>query len=945
MNNLILTHLDPNTHTSKPSGAANGSLRNKLFKTIPASIKSDYFVDEVTLNGRTFSTALMDGQGSKRSNYKESNLFVLDIDNEGSENVTIQEVLNYFTFLNVNPFLVYHTFSSTPQKHKFRMVFKLHNKINDLRIFKMISNLLVKFYTLNFPGGSLDSKVTIKPEMFYFGTNSGAIHYDPDMYLNINNLFKLVRDMDQIVNLPNRTHKRSESKLMSDCGILKYNLINELSLKNLCIVLNPDCKTDAHLHVILSIYNIVDTYASVLRSEIVNNANNSIFLSKYGDNIYIFYLKYDDFNSKNIKSGSDLDLNVTEYDIDNISIRGGLDKVDKKILKKLSGQCEIIKRFLLKEYLNHDDRFILSTFLNNFSNGTKVYKHYMNDIGKKFDTNLDSMIKYKYNTARCNNRGECCTKNHNIKNMYIDIMNNKIYKEDKILSDVDSTRDLMQLTIKNILNNKDSNIHIVDVGVGIGKTSYVENFINRSNFDNYMLAFGLHNKKEEFRNRAEMIEDLFIQHPLPDCIKDEDLEIIKKLNNQHKSYLNFLKSLTGEDKYSVNNKIIIQKYINEYMDIFFYSKVYTTHAKAIHLWKNKKIDRLIFDEDPINTLLNNIQVSRDDIDTLIQILKNKESNTKINNLIKFYKEIFATTDYNEIININNKKVYNTDWNEIFNYEDYNNLNITTPALDLIKSDYYIIDGHSKCVTTIIKTDIPENKQVLILSATPQTELYKSMYGDRVVVHKLSDTNIKGNLYQIPKSHSKNYFNLNKDAVNNIFNIYNDYNFNNIITFKNIKDELIKKGVSENNILNYGAIEGINTFENTNIIVAGTFIPPANYLKILYYTIYKNKVDKIKFKNQSITWDSCTFNYYCPEDEDIRNLYLDFIFTHLIQAVGRARLVNNYNCNVLLLSNFILYDSKIIDESELNIINNITYDKTYVNFENYKNNKKEIKESN
>ena len=77
---MIHTCLDTQHRSAKPN-TNNGKLRIALFNN-PVTIDPDTFVEEVTEHGKSFSVAVMDGNGSAKANFQSSMLFVLDIDNE-----------------------------------------------------------------------------------------------------------------------------------------------------------------------------------------------------------------------------------------------------------------------------------------------------------------------------------------------------------------------------------------------------------------------------------------------------------------------------------------------------------------------------------------------------------------------------------------------------------------------------------------------------------------------------------------------------------------------------------------------------------------------------------------------------------------------------------------------------------------------------------------------
>ena len=95
----------------------------------------------------------------------------------------------------------------------------------------------------------------------------------------------------------------------------------------------------------------------------------------------------------------------------------------------------------------------------------------------------------------------------------------KVLKQDVARSAVSSIRADMQQAIRDTLDNPDNNIYLFMIDTGIGKTAFIHEIIN--DYDNFIVAFSLHSKKEEFRGKCD--DDIFIQQPLPDFLLPQHL--------------------------------------------------------------------------------------------------------------------------------------------------------------------------------------------------------------------------------------------------------------------------------------------------------------------------------------------------------------------------------------------------------------------------------------
>ncbi len=145
MKNTIKITLDDVSFKTKPTAEDVQKIQTRL--------KRSTSVKEVTLEelinyiktGHTIIPSVMVG-GTKRNNWVEQQLFEIDIDNNSDEEIVLpQELIKLFVDNNLPPFMYYHTFSSTKEKPKIRLLFKTAEPIKDINKADFLIKTLVDF--------------------------------------------------------------------------------------------------------------------------------------------------------------------------------------------------------------------------------------------------------------------------------------------------------------------------------------------------------------------------------------------------------------------------------------------------------------------------------------------------------------------------------------------------------------------------------------------------------------------------------------------------------------------------------------------------------------------------------------------------------------------------------------------------------------------------------
>jgi len=336
-------------------------------------------------------------------------------------------------------------------------------------------------------------------------------------------------------------------------------------------------------------------------------------------------------------------------------------------------------------------------------------------------------------------------------------------------------------------------------------------------------------------------------------------------------------------KYSATDYTLASEYLSKLKESYYSTNtLLTTHARAIH--SEFSHDTIIYDEDPLNSLIDIKQVSISDI----QKLDNQTQlwNNDLENIINYLKstipaEIVSTPQF--VVDIDalvDKVTVST---------------IKTNIFDFFNSSFLVKDDQDyDVIHYVVKRQLPKNKKIIILSATLPIYIYQKLYGDRLNVIDIRDVEQQGQIIQYTKR-SCSRLSLNRYVKN----VSEEVGDKPIITFKSYAHQF-KNPVKD---MHFGNCSGYDSMKGKDLAVVGT--PHRNVIEYLLTA----KVLGIDFKTtdttmsfQKIEYNGYRFKFYCYLNEELRLLQLALIESDLIQAVGRARTLRT-DAMVEVYSNF------------------------------------------
>ena len=579
------------------------------------------------------------------------------------------------------------------------------------------------------------------------------------------------------------------------------------------------------------------------------------------------------------------------------TLRGGvLERIDWSIARQ---NVRILNEFLSGGWLYHMELFGLATNLIYISGGRKLMTETMNKFNQEGETNytqnnfniLTYVNKVKYPPTPLSKFSpfEEDHQHYDIISATKETRGKFEIIEPIVKIELSIAEQQLKDSLQEIMTmGKPGKINLLNPPPAIGKTELI------LSEQNVTISVPTNNLKNEIAGR------MMVKYTTtPDPVVFENETINRKLQYYYNIGLQPKATAVLHDiinpknfkVYSSNDRLMAEQYLDKVISsLNSNDTVLTTHSRSIHtIFKH---DTVIYDEDPLNHLIDikqiflsdlfklNIQsgsLFENDLDPIINLLKNS-----IPGEIK--QTPFFDIDTDQMIG----KV--------------SQLKIESNIFEFFASNYFMRDSRNPdCFHYVIKRDLPKDKKVIIMSATLPIYIYEKLFGDRLNVTDFRDVKQQGYITQYTrKSYSRHSLMGSYDKISE------EVGDKPVITFKAFGNQF--KNPVEN--MYFGNCSGYDTLKGQDIAVVGT--PHRNNIE--YYLTAK--VLGIDFKTtdttmiyQKIEYNGFRFMFNCFINEDLRRIQLSLIESDLIQAVGRARTLRT-DAKVVVYSNFPL---RIADE--------------------------------
>jgi len=555
-------------------------------------------------------------------------------------------------------------------------------------------------------------------------------------------------------------------------------------------------------------------------------------------------------------------------------------------------KIRILDEFLNGKWLYHDELFGLATNLVKFEGGRKLMKETMtkfNEAGlTSYTENNFNFFPYlgivSYPPQPINTFSKFEEDKH-IYDFETEVLNQR--GKIQILEAIQRIPlDEAEIKMKNHFENvqnpeKKGKINLLKLPTAIGKTRLLTNIKNAT------IAFPTSKLKEEVTDRMTVSYQM-----TPNCIKFNDERINKIIDHyysmglQQKAVAVIHKIVSGRFKYTVCDEDLksAQDYLNQLEKCLKSNEtVLTTHTRAIHT--KFKHDTLIFDEDPIGSLveINQIKIS----DLFVAELTMQQNRQDLTNVINILKN----ANSGEIIS---SPTILIDLDELVEKLS-ENTKVESNVFGFFASSYFIKDAFDpNLIHYVSKKELPEDKNIIILSATINTNIYKLLFGDKIEVLDIGEVEQKGTVIQYTKRSCSR-----KGLSKYVNQISEDVGNKKVITFKSFTNQFSNASKE----MYFGNCSGYDTFAGESLVVVGT--PHRNNIEYILLA----KALGINFKTSDTTmgfkeidYNGFRFMFNCFDNTELRDIQLGLIESDLIQAVGRARTLRT-EATVELYSNF------------------------------------------
>jgi hypothetical protein len=432
--------------------------------------------------------------------------------------------------------------------------------------------------------------------------------------------------------------------------------------------------------------------------------------------------------------------------------------------------------------------------------------------------------------------------------------------------------------------NSEASIHIIKGVTGLGKTRLYETLSKSSN---PLIALPTHALKDEIVN--ERMKGIFSSTPSPECLP-------RQLKNKMDALYQIgatteASSLLMEAaKLDSDTAQFLSKTLACYTST---NTVLTTHQKAVFIdWSNH--NTIIFDEDPLQILLPIQKTSLADICRAAEFLEGKDKET-LNEFI---------SQYTSLTGIQKNPILIRD-------ESYLRTSILDSSckwdgavLDFFFCDYWVKDSLDPSkIVFITRRDLPSNKKIIILSATANEEIYKTLYGDRVCFHDLSNVEPSALIEQhtthsMSRTSLPNHLDWARETVGSLP----------VITFANNKI-LFSNPVEE---AHFGKCTGFDGLKGKDIAVVGTPHPSPSTIALYGAAlgILEAGASVPKPRKQTVNHKGFSFPFTTYDSLELRTLHFHLVENDLKQAIGRARPYSE-SCKIILLANYPLPEAFIV----------------------------------
>jgi hypothetical protein len=430
-----------------------------------------------------------------------------------------------------------------------------------------------------------------------------------------------------------------------------------------------------------------------------------------------------------------------------------------------------------------------------------------------------------------------------------------------------------------LLTGEKGKIYIIKSATGIGKTQLY------TSTSGITISIPTHQLKNEVSERMKV---KYVTAPDPILFDDDSINqameryYLMGLPKKATAILYTIAEHEGTGRYSEHDVQSAKRYLLQLGELTTSNDVViTTHSRTFY--SDYTHDTIIYDEDPLNHIIDIKQIQLSDLYQL---------NIQSKNI--FHGELDSTIEYLEKCEPNvivESPRHIIDLDELV--KKATNSYLDSNVFEFFNSTYVMKDSvNSNLIHYVVKRNFPVDKKIIVMSASVPVYIYQQLYGDRVEVIDISDVKQQGSVIQ----HTKR--SCSRNGLNRYVQLISDeVGDNPVITFKSFKHHF-KNPVDE---IHFGNCSGYDTMKGKNLAVVGT--PHRNNVEYMLTgkVLGIDSTDTV-MSFQNIDYNGFRFKFNCFDNEELRKIQLALIESDLVQAVGRARTLRT-GAQVRLYSNF------------------------------------------
>jgi hypothetical protein len=861
----IQVSLDSKGYNQKPTSSEIGAIVNRI-ATQQTTISVEELVN-ASINGQTVAPLFRDGIKSNAT-WIGQQVFYLDFDNKDMDNIiTFSEVLERAKKYGLSIAFAYTTFSA---EYKFRIGFIAPVLITDIRV----RNVIQEFLTVLFPEHDTSTNVA---HMMVFGGRT-LLYADYDATLDLEVLTQAV-----FIYLKNKDSKNLDRNMKGLCDRLGLHMLNGAPR----IIVDEDIRDFEENTTVTIIYPMVDVMIS--SKTITYYFNHTIAAALVNEKPKKSYGKIDNVKVKERELIRDVDY------------------------AELTTICPVMRDHDKGIDIHHDVTFYVATQVIHLMGGETFF---FNGLRKRATYNED---KWKGIIAYIKKMDYKPMNYDKIKHYYGDLENetgfiNSVSIANKERGMIEVLKQQTQITLdeaeialhnafNDAMNATENGIYVIRADTGLGKTREYESV------ENTTIAVPTHALKREVLERMIVAGNTALISPeLPDDISSEIKSTVENLYR-----IGAIKAANVYLRNAAKTDPLLAEYIEQKDETAKVNgqNLITTHARLFHLPKTN--DTIVIDEDIISSMYPQNHASLKDVLFMEEIAKPKGFGVKVrkdmpmNSIVQFIREALPFIVYP----MPNYKLTPQELKEI--ETAVINKKLSSNVIGLLSATHIyktMSDTGVDNVYYIQRKELPKDKKIIIMSATANEEVYKLVFGNRLI--SFADTGkvaLKGKIQQmIGINASRSALTQNPENIERIKDFIVDILGENatIITYKAFVDKF-------NAAANFGGVIGSDIYKGRDIAIVGT----PNFNEVVYLLlasaldvrITPEFDDTLAYKQ--ITRNGFRFDFMTyTRNELLREIQLYLIESELQQAIGRARLTR-HDCLVLVFSNLPISGAKIV----------------------------------